>query len=144
MVTFLFALLVAGVSIALVLLCVLIVAVFWFAWRKSQVSHFLIYLLLYIYIYIIYIIEHEISAFHLSLRFLMFICTVVAFPLGGGFCHHWMAFLKLGCLQSKFNLPLLTSLPGQDLLTFCRSGFWFAGLFFIEGPASAKIIEVFK
>lgn len=142
MVTFLFALLVAGVSIALVLLCVLIVAVFWFAWRKSQVSHFLIYLLL--YIYIIYIIEHEISAFHLSLRFLMFICTVVAFPLGGGFCHHWMAFLKLGCLQSKFNLPLLTSLPGQDLLTFCRSGFWFAGLFFIEGPASAKIIEVFK
>lgn len=38
MITFLFALLVAGVSIALVLLCTLIVAISWYAWRKSQVS----------------------------------------------------------------------------------------------------------
>ncbi|KAF2984335.1 hypothetical protein EK904_000723 [Melospiza melodia maxima] len=29
-------LVVAGVSIALVLLCILIVAIFWYAWKKSQ------------------------------------------------------------------------------------------------------------
>lgn len=43
---------------------------------------FLCYLLLFVSVYVI---EHEVSASHFSLRLLMFICTVAAFPLGGEF-----------------------------------------------------------
>lgn len=52
-------------------------------------------------------ILQNISAFHLSLRFLMFIYTVVAFPLGFSGLD---GILKIR--QLIINLPQLASLPG--------------------------------
>lgn len=60
--TFLFALLVAGISISFVFLVILVIVGVWYARKKSKVSPSF-YLRVFVYVCIfIYIIEYEVSA----------------------------------------------------------------------------------
>jgi len=62
MATFLFALLVAGISISFMFLFILGVTCAWYAWKKSKVSPSL-HLWIFMYVYLsVCIIEYEVSA----------------------------------------------------------------------------------